>query len=98
MDKAKRLETSIKGLSVTVGDDGVWLNFEAKGLHASINMSSYGAARENKIIGDAILKWSIQTAIEAAQQSTDTPEPLQIIHGELDELDKPYWNGETDET
>ncbi|MCK4827501.1 hypothetical protein KA005_67855 [bacterium] len=51
------IETGIKGLSVTVGTDGVWINTNANtGKHSSFNLNIYANDRES-ITKQAILDW-----------------------------------------
>lgn len=64
MNKAILLETEIKGLSLSCGSDGVWLNLEADGKSASINLVSE-AYKQQGIIGEAMLAWCTQTAVAA---------------------------------
>uniref|UniRef100_A0A6H1Z7C1 Uncharacterized protein n=1 Tax=viral metagenome TaxID=1070528 RepID=A0A6H1Z7C1_9ZZZZ len=37
--QAKQIDTSIEGLTLTLGDDGLWLNFDTGTHYASINLS-----------------------------------------------------------
>lgn len=55
-NKAIQVETSVEGLQITVGRDGVWLHFKADGKHASLNMNCV-AEDKGRIIGSAIGGW-----------------------------------------
>lgn len=45
-----------KGLSLTKNQDGIWMNFESNGLHASINILH--VINVPKITKAAILSWA----------------------------------------
>lgn len=62
MEKAIQLETGLPGLFISIGDDGLWMNFSEDGKHASINLSLYAARQKGDIIGKTILDWCIATA------------------------------------
>lgn len=62
MEKAIHLATSLQGLVISIGDDGLWMNFSEDGKHASINLSLYAAQQKGDIIGKTILDWCIATA------------------------------------
>ena len=60
MQKATQVATSIEGLDITIGKDGVWLHFAADGKQASINLNNMAEER-GRIIGAAITAWCKKT-------------------------------------
>jgi hypothetical protein len=52
------VETGIEGLSISIGEDGLWMNFSANGKHACVNISLDAAQREDW----AVLEWCKATA------------------------------------
>jgi len=55
-----KISTSIKGLSISINSDGVWLNTDAStGKHASFNLVNYANNRSG-IHARAVLDWCIE--------------------------------------
>jgi hypothetical protein len=59
--QAVKVETNIDGLSISIGDDGLWLNFSVEGRHASTNLSLQHSDAKG-IIDNTILEWCKATA------------------------------------
>lgn len=60
LDKAVYVATSVEGLTISIGRDGVWLNFYDGKCHGSINMSDYAKDSRNSIVGSAVSGWCIR--------------------------------------
>lgn len=59
----KTIQTNLKGLSITFGDDGVWINFyDCIGKkHGSVNLS---ATEHQGIAYEALKSWAVNTLKE----------------------------------
>ena len=58
------IESGIRGLSVKIAPDGVWLNFSTSRKHAMINLLSVAEER-GAITGDASRRWCNEVADES---------------------------------
>lgn len=90
MEQAIKVETNVQGLTIRIGDDGLWLEFSEDGSHAAVNLSCYAAKNKGDIIGRAILKWCIATAKRNGYPEPEIKETYDcVIHGKGDGPDCP---------
>ena len=56
------IETGVKGLSITIGTDGIWINTSAStGKHCSFNLRNV-ANSKGMIMKQAILDWCTEVS------------------------------------
>lgn len=67
MNTKKQHVSDLEGLTITSGQDGVWINFSHAGKHTSINLSNYG--KENRLLSAGLLAWCENFARESCGDS-----------------------------
>lgn len=70
------IETGIKGLSIKIGTDGVWVNISSSTKkHTSFNLVNY-ATNKNGFIRRAILDWCEETTKSHNNKMQSDAEPV----------------------
>ena len=60
-----QIPLNVKGLSITLASDGIWLNFKVNGCSASVNVCP---SNETGIIQQTITAWFNQTVQKIEQK------------------------------